>query len=140
MKRRLQGLDVQAAAESSMMETAQDFIDLNTQQMYEGKDSQDEQIQPTYKRPRYARVKNQMNPTPGYGVPDLKLSGDFYKGYTLKVDGDQVIEDSDVDYAKYLTERYGVKIWGLNDSNLSAYRTGPFWSVLKQKVQSQLYG
>lgn len=139
MKRRLQGLDVQAVAVASMEETAQDFIDLNTEQMYAGKDSDGEPIQPDYKSDVYAQMKNRMNPAPGYGVPDLKATGAFYAGYTLKVDAGQVTEDSDVEYADKLTEQYGEQIWGLDDENLAAYRTGPFWSVLKKKVENQLY-
>lgn len=140
MKRRLEGLSVQAEAEGALDDTADDFAELNTQQMYRGLDSTGQPIAPQYARADYAQMKNQMNPAPGYGTPDLYLTGAFYRGYTLRVEGGQVTEDSDVDYADDLTEKYGPDIWGLDDENLASYRTGPFWEALKERVENQLYG
>lgn len=138
MKRRLQGLNVAQVAEETIEETKQAFIDLNTAQMYKGLDNTGQPIHPAYRSPKYARVKHEMNPLPGLGIPDAHVTGAFYRGYTLMAQGGKVTENSTVPYADELSEKYP-EMWGLDPENLVTYRTGPFWSVLKNKVETQLF-
>src|SRR5690348_238105 len=81
--------------EESIQETESGFIDLNTQQMYEGKNSDGGEIG-AYRSEVYAEMKNQMNSLPGFGVPDLKLTGAFYEGYSLRIQGGEIEETSNV--------------------------------------------
>jgi hypothetical protein len=139
MIRRLGRLDIQTATEESVLETAEEYVQLNTQQMYEGKDSYGRQISPGYASEGYADEKHQMNPVPGYGVPDLKYSGDFYRNWGISVQGGKIIGDSDVEYADKLFEKYD-DIAGLDPENMNEYRQGPFREALKEKVEEQFYG
>ena len=118
---RLEAVNIELLAELAIEDTAKEFGKLNTEQMEEGKDSKDQKISPGYRSSSYARMKNQMNPKPGMGVPDLKLTGAFYKGYRLQVINGEVIEDSDVPYAPKLEKQYGKQIWGLDPENKRLY-------------------
>jgi len=48
-----------------------------------------------------------MNPKPGYGTPDLKLSGDFHSSITLNQKGDDFEFDNTAKHAKYVTPSRG---------------------------------
>lgn len=52
-------------------------IDLNTRQMFAGKDSQGQPLG-GYRNQQYAAFKNYLNPAPGFGVMDWKLTGKLY--------------------------------------------------------------
>ncbi len=135
MIERLQGLNIRDLLIESIEETAQQYVELNTAQLYEGKDGNDQPLNPTYASPKYARVKNEMNPTPGYGNPDLKLTGAFYGGYELRVEGDDLVKDSDVEYADDLFAKYGNAIGQLDEANHEQYVNEEMAPVLYEKVR-----
>ncbi len=118
---RLQSLNLRELLADSIEETAPEYVELNTQQLFKGLDGMGQSIRPLYRSAKYARVKNQSNPLPGYGTPDLKLTGAFYQGYELKVEGDELVKDSDVDYADQLFEKYGNEIGQLDEENHEEY-------------------
>jgi len=120
---------------SSIEETAEQYVDLNTEQMYQGLDGSGQKISPQYKLQEYADMKSQMNSAPGYGTPDLKLTGAFYQGYGVRVEGDDVIKDSDVEYADELFERYGNAIGELDEENHEQYVEGDLAPVFMDKVR-----
>ena len=60
-----------------------------------------------YKTPLYAEFKNQLNPLPGRGNPDLRLRGDFYEGIKVEVRGDQLIAEGTDFKTQFLENRYG---------------------------------
>lgn len=132
---RLQGMNLQELLTESILETAEQYVDLNTAQLYQGKDGDGQPISPQYAWDTYAAEKNQMNPTPGYGIPDLKLTGAFYRGYTLQVEGDEVIKDSDVEYADDLFTKYGNQIGELDEVNHDEYVNGEMAPVFYDKVR-----
>lgn len=65
-----------------------------------------------------------MNPKPGYGTPDLKLSGAFQNSFVLKKKGKNYLFDSTVKYKKYITPsrgQYGYDdVFGLTDKSEKA--------------------
>jgi hypothetical protein len=67
-----------------------------------------------YRNPAYARRKNAMNPLPGFGIPDLKLSGAFHRQVYAETRGDKVILDSTDPKTQKLVDKYGEEIFGLN--------------------------
>ena len=129
-------VDLTIIIEATIEETAADYIRLNTEeQLFKGIDANGAQLQPLYKSKSYAKKKNEMNATPGYGVPDLKLTGSFYKSQKLAVNGDQINLDSDVDHAQYLEKNYGAeKIYGLDDENQETYNFGAFQDAFANKI------
>lgn len=94
-------------------------IELNTnEQLFKGIDSKGQKLKPKYSRVRYARAKNTVNPLPGYGTPDLKLTGDFYRDFYLKAEPERKFSlFSSDEKAPKLQEKYGEDIFGLTADN-----------------------
>ena len=132
----IEKVDLPIIIETAIEETAQDYIQLNTeQQLFKGVDADGGQLTPLYKSKSYARKKNEMNAAPGYGVPDLKLTGSFYENQKLTVNGDDINLDSDVDHAQYLEKNYGAaKIYGLDPENQEVYNFGAFQDAFANKI------
>ena len=135
----IQSVNLKEAIDQAITETAAAYIWLNTEeQLFKGLDTEGNQLTPLYKSPSYARKKNQLNPAPGLGVPDLKLSGSFYQKQKLTVQGDTLQLDSDVDHAQYLEKNYGADmIYGLNDQNQEEYNFGAFQDAFAEKITDQ---
>lgn len=53
-------------------------VDLNTSQLFAGKDNQGQLLKPPYKLEKYAEFKKTLNPA---GVVDLRLTGQFYNSF-----------------------------------------------------------
>lgn len=90
-----------------------ELADLNREQLMEGKDSEGNTLR-KYRRPRYARVKNEMNPVPGYGNPDLKLTGAFHRSIFADVEGKSILFDAKDSKVSDLAAKYGESIFGLS--------------------------
>lgn len=82
----------------------------------------------------YSEVKNKMNPRPGLGNPDLKFTGNFYRGIYAEVRGNDIIMDSRDDKSDILQEMYDEPdegtsldydkeslIFGLQDKNYETF-------------------
>lgn len=94
-----------------------EIADLNRQQLYEkGEDSTGRKLK-KYKRPRYARVKHEMNPKPGYGNPDFFLTGEFQKSIFADVRDRSIIMDAADPKVEFLVNRDGEVIFGLQDES-----------------------
>lgn len=63
----------------------------------------------------YAQLKNEMNPEPGYGNPDLKYTGAFYNGIRVEVNADNINIESTDSKNEALQAKYGsqIPIFGL---------------------------
>ena len=92
---------------------------LNTnEQLYKkGIDAEGRKLKPDYSRVRYARAKHKFNPLPGYGTPDLKLTGSFYKQWYLVARNKQIEFFSSDAKADKLQDKYGENIFGLTSEN-----------------------
>lgn len=68
------------------------LIELNTSQLVEGKDSHGDSMGTTipYRSAKYATYKHQINPLPGLGVPDLRLTGDYWDSIRAIIKARQV--------------------------------------------------
>lgn len=119
-KKRLQILNVPAMAEKAVIETSNQLSNLNTEQMHRGLNSEGRPIG-EYALPTYAEAKHRMNPLPGFGVPDLKVTGAFYEGVYTDVGGMKVEIDSVDSKADDLKARFGENIFGLSDNYKSEY-------------------
>lgn len=110
--RKYEALDTDKISEESINATSEDLTRENAAQMYAGLNKQGAAIG-TYKNSYYADKKHQMNPAPGYGVPDLKKSGALYRGLYAEAQSGKIDIDSTVPYAKFNEKRYGKEIYGL---------------------------
>jgi hypothetical protein len=64
----------------------------------------------------YAEYKHERNQSPGLGNPDLFNTGDFFKGWKLKIINKNEFEMFGTEQkTKSLTKKYGADIFGLAD-------------------------
>lgn len=110
------------AAAQVITQHGEAIADLNRQQLYEsGIDGYGDNLA-TYKRDKYARKKYGMNPKPGYGNPDLYLTGDFQEGITVQVSGGSFTIGSYDQKSKFLLEKYGAQVLRLTISSKNTVR------------------
>jgi hypothetical protein len=103
---RLVRVDVAKESADSIEATKGKIIELQQDQLKYGLTSKGRQIG-KYKDPRYARKKNAMNPLPGLGYMDWKLTGELYREIVVKVfQGSYFITSTD-DKFKSLVQRFG---------------------------------
>lgn len=93
-------------------------LDLNLKQLFSGRDAKDQSLG-RYHSQAYAEFKRSLNPA---GVVDLKLTGDFYRGFFAKTDRFPIEFASTDSKTDMLEEKYGKEIFGLDQANLEEFR------------------
>lgn len=78
-----------------------------------------------------------MNPKPGFGTPDLKLSGVFQNRMILKKKGKNYLFDSPVDYKKYIIPKYD-NVLGLTDKNEKEVINKIIYSEFMDEIRKEL--
>ena len=104
------GLEPQAT--EVVRENENILVDMNTEQLKQGKDSIGDSITPEYYSDEYAYMKNRMNPRPGFGTPDLFLEGDFQEGFFVEETNGGWEIDSRDEKRNILASKYGADIFG----------------------------
>ncbi len=61
-------------------------IGLNQKQLLSGTDAKGKKLKP-YKNKAYAKKKNELNPAPGFGIPDDRATGSFQGNMYLQFKG-----------------------------------------------------
>lgn len=120
MKARLLSIDMKALASESIDKTRDDIKEIQQEQLLSGLNAKGEKIG-KYRSNKYARVKNQMNPRPGLGTPDLKVTGDFHRGIFVDARTDTYVIESGDDKNADLQDKYGKEILGLNKDSQADY-------------------
>lgn len=115
----------------SIEDTAAEFGKLNTEQMYQGQLNNGDAIQPAYAANTIAIKKRKGQP---YDRVTLRDTGEFHRAFRLQVIGDELVEDSDVEYSPSLEKKYSPAIWGLNDENFETYIDDDLTPLIKEKV------
>lgn len=112
----LRGLD--DAALRIVRQSDETILDLNRGQLLQGLTPQGTKLKPDYRNERYKRAKNRANPLPGFGTPDLKLTGKFHSNFYLTAqNGELEFFSSDTKTSK-LIDKYGKdNIFGLTVQN-----------------------
>jgi len=110
-----------------VLEELKDYaIELNLSQLEEGKNAKGGRFR-KYANKQYARKKAGMNSKPGFGNPDLKLTGDFWAAFTAEIkEGIEVYStDKKADWLENGTAKMKpfIDIYGLTPSNLNKLRT-----------------
>lgn len=111
-------------------------LDLNTNQLLEGKDSKNQDVKPPYKNPKYAELKRFLNPK---GVVDLRLTGQFHDSFFINDDKFPVTFGAGDEKTGELVAKYGVDIFGLSVDNKSEFN-----QQIREEIQDyykrQVYG
>lgn len=114
--------------------TSAELILFNQLQLYtKGQDSLGSKLAP-YKSIAYAHKKEAMNPQPGYGNPDGKLTGEFYQGFYVEADQKVFGVDSKDGKSDKLKKQYGDTIFGLDQENKKKYSLGPVFNGVRKYI------
>lgn len=138
----LRSLDDQALR--IVAEIQDKITDLNKDQLMQGLDGTGQKLKPKYSRVRYARAKNSVNPLPGYGTPDLKLTGKYYTSLYVVANNDNTFEinsdrtEKGFDLAGHLEEKYGENHLLLTKENEDKINFEEIYPKLLEWILSQL--
>lgn len=155
MMTNLKSLNVKEMARKVFEENSRVMVLLNLGQLFEGKNTKGEPF-PEYapwkyddgSDMEYADVKHEMNPRPGWGNPDLKFTGSFYKGFYAKLEGNDILMESTDEKSTMLQEKYdedpdsllaeqGSNIFGLQDENQRTFNQEIFYPDFAKGVTAK---
>lgn len=134
LKRGLAKIDLPRIIVSSIESTADEYIALNHTRLKKGLDKDGDEITPGYKILEYAIRKHDQNAAPGFGVPDLFLTGAFYRAFTIKVGFTSIFVTSMDEKAPKLSQKYGPAIFGLTPYDRTYYAKGVFYETLQKSI------
>lgn len=145
MLRRANTIDIEQQAGEVVDEHQQEYLQLIKEQLHEGKSKEGTTINPVYKADnysnrRYAIKKYVENSTPGYGNPDLYLSGNLYNALKMARSKNELVITSGVDYFQFIDKRYGDTPFGLDDDSKEIYRDTVLYPALQRRVNLILTG
>lgn len=124
-------LDLRSQVPTIIENTEEEIVELNQEQLYlSGIDAEGNTLD-HYRNPEYSEMKAAMNPNPGAGIPDLNLTGNFYRGFEVSVTKDEFILSSTDPKTEWLEERYGEKIFGFTRDSRKRYALGVFYNAVK---------
>lgn len=118
-----------------------ELVLLNQTQLFGGENNRGESFK-KYRWPEYAKQKNEQNPNPGLGYPDLKLTGSFYRSFFAEVKGDNIIIDARDKKKEWLMEHYSTKskgqlIFGLIPDNKAIFIQTCFAPDVQKLIEEQ---
>lgn len=129
---RVKKLNTDSVIEESFDDTAKEYADKQREQLTDGFGSDGNRLR-KYRSPVYARMKNQMNSKPGFGNPDLRLTGSFHRGITMTANGDAILTGS-VDAKTEALEKKYPKALGLAGPYKSDYLEHDLSPMIQRKI------
>ena len=137
----LKSIDLDTAIPQILQNTGYEATAILQGQIYGGIDGEGNKIHPKYHGKSYSVKKALLNPKPGYGVPDMFLSGALYKGMGLViVNKDKFDFRSNVTYFSKLENYYqknGSTVFKLSQKSKNEYRQGAFRNGLRTYLGSK---
>jgi hypothetical protein len=125
-------------AETSVAAVKEDYVSAQKSQLTEGLTSSGGTFR-KYQSNAYARKKNAINPLPGLGNPDLKLTGAFYGGIVATVESGKLKIKSNDSKALDLEAKYGKqKIYGLQPEEMLDFVQNKVRPSFKQHILNNL--
>lgn len=134
MLERFKSIDINQLIDETFIETEKSFIELNTEQLFEGKLNDGSDITPEYAESTKKRKKRKGQPFDRVTTRD---TGQYHKEFTVRPDNDVLQIGSSVEYEQYIDKKYSKKLYGLMPVYNEEYTFGPYWSVLKQKLEDK---
>lgn len=132
----IQKFDAEQVVEEVYEQTKEPLADLNAVQLLQGLSAKGRNLK-SYASPLYAEMKNRMNPLPGYGNPDLRLTGAFYRGiYASNQSGSLSITSTD-SKTPDLEKKYGeLNIFGLSEKFRIEHVVENIEPAFKKEIES----
>lgn len=117
----LRSINVDQLLSRAVLDNKEEIVDSNTAQLSKGRDSLGNFLD-KYASDDYAQFKKAIGSEAPFGIPNLKLEGDFYSGFVLSADGKDFRLDSTDEKRDKLVNLYGTEIFGLSESSLEIVR------------------
>lgn len=127
----------------SIDETQDDYVAGIKKQLFDGFDGDGDRLQ-VYQNyyanfdgtgiQSYPNYKNKLNPKPGYGNPDLNLTGKYYAGIGIHVEGNNVFSGSTDSKDEALQTKYGPNILKLGGTYNDEYVHVSLAPVVKKNL------
>jgi hypothetical protein len=133
--KKIEAINVDHIAESIIESTEDVLIETQRAQMMAGLASDGGKIG-EYKQELYAVKKHGMNPGAGFPNVDLRYKGDFQEKITAVVIGNELVIDSSDWKTGKLVDKYGERIFGLNEQFKKEYLTGALRPAFRVHIES----
>lgn len=149
-KKRVQALKPVEAAKAALVTTGDRLVEINREQMLEGKRKDGNDISPTHLEDPffenveeaigYSEWKDTITPHPKRksGVPNLYIDGTFHRSITMDVTGDSLKFRSTFAAAAEIERKFAL-IYGLNSEKRAFYINGwlrkEFVETIKQSLK-----
>jgi len=122
MYRRFKSINLRQQVPILIEQDADTVTDLNKEQLYERSVDKNGAPLRLYGSVGYSLDKNRINPRPGFGRPDLYLTGAFYRGFNIRVTRNALTITSSDSKTSMLTKKYGQDIFGLDQQSRDKFR------------------
>ena len=123
-----------------MIQNREEISEYNLDQLRDGELSDTSRIKPKYKAKGYENRKSKLY---GYrlgGTPDLFLHGDFYRGWVIRLAGENKYRFESIDSkAKDLIAKYTSKVYGLNNQNKAEVRDRIMQPQLVKRIEAKVF-
>lgn len=119
----------------AIVDTENEIVDFNREQLYEGVRSDSSKIEP-----EYAEITKIIKAAKGqpYDRVTLKDTGDFYAGMNVDVNTNSYDVSSTDDKTVKLVTKYGEQIFGLESKNKVTYINQFLRPVLEDRITAKL--
>lgn len=119
---------------------SREMIMLNQVQLFSGENNKGESFK-QYRWKEYAEYKNDKNPLPGLGYPDLKNTGAFYKGFWARINSAGIKMGSTDSKSSWLENHYSKRgkqlIFGLTPENQTTWNTVAFFNDFMKAIMQK---
>lgn len=115
----------------------EEIADLITEQIQKGETPEMAPIRPKYKNSDYAKKKQQRNPKPAFGTPDLTDTGAFVRSIRIDVFGDGFEPRATDSKAPALLAKYGAVV-GLSTMSVARIQQEILKPILHRKIKAYL--
>jgi hypothetical protein len=117
-------------------QTKESLADLNAVQLLQGQSAKGKNLK-SYANEEYAAYKNRLNPLPGYGNPDLRLTGAFYQGIRAEFSGGRLQITSTDSKTTDLQKKYGDEnMFGLSEKFRNEHVKENIEPVFKKEIEA----
>jgi len=130
----LKSLKILDIAVDAIDKTKDIAVDLNVEQLACGYDSEKKRLK-KYRSKSYSDFKQSMNSLPGFGNPDLILTGAFVNSFKLDISGQNLKFSASDSKSDDLTKKYGDNIFGLGETNNEYYAQQVVFPIMMNTIQ-----
>ena len=116
-------------------QTKENIIALNQRQLYNRSEDSEGNPLRFYSSNSYAFEKEQKNPLPGFGRPDLYDTGSFYRQFVVRVSPTFYEITSKDSKTNKLTKKYGKDVFGLQKESKAEYVNDTLFVGIKRYVE-----